>query len=174
MPSPLGHALAGMAIAWSAEALRPRHAPTGRVSLAFVCALAAVAPDLDFIYPPAHRTATHSFAAVGVAGLVAWWWVRGSARARRAVWACALAYGSHLLMDWAAGDTKTPAGLQLWWPVAHRWYTAPVPIFRPTTLGRTFFEPDVLVSNVLAVVTELLIVVPLAAAAYVWRRARRG
>jgi membrane-bound metal-dependent hydrolase YbcI (DUF457 family) len=65
MPSPIGHALAGVAVAWSAEQLPgsaglKRPFPPGVV---FACVALAVLPDADLVYMPIHRTVTHSVGA---------------------------------------------------------------------------------------------------------------
>src|SRR5262249_30793375 len=72
MPSPIGHALAGVAVAWSVEqfpgfrqSLRPI-APR----LTVISAALAAAPDLDLVYPLLHRTVTHSVAAVALTSIV--------------------------------------------------------------------------------------------------------
>ena len=59
MPSPIGHALAGAAIAWSLGGASTTGAST-RWRLPIVCAVCAALPDIDLLYMPTHRTATHS------------------------------------------------------------------------------------------------------------------
>lgn len=81
MPSPFGHSLAGLAVAWAADLVPGdrawRAAPAGASwyrragnGLSTACALLAMAPDLDLGFTR-HRTYTHSIGAVVVAGLVA-------------------------------------------------------------------------------------------------------
>jgi inner membrane protein len=174
MPSPLGHALAGVAIAWSAEAIKRRQIDFTRGStLAVAAAGLAVAADLDWLYPPAHRAMTHSLvAAVAAAALIAIVKRRErSADTAVVALACGLAYASHLLLDWLGGDTKIPAGIQLLWPYSNDWFISPVGVFRATDLGG-FFKPWTMVSNALAVLRELLVMVPIAVAAHAWRRRR--
>jgi putative ABC transport system permease protein len=63
VPSPIGHALAGAAIAWSFRAVSPPKWPTGTFTswkLPVACAVFAALPDVDLLYMPTHRTATHS------------------------------------------------------------------------------------------------------------------
>ena len=73
MPSPIGHALSGVAIAWTASLGEPRD-PAGRTVsdrwLPVYVALAA-APDLDLLVHGAHRTATHSVTAMVLVTIVA-------------------------------------------------------------------------------------------------------
>jgi len=90
MPSPNGHALAGVAVAWSVERLPASSGLSRRRSITFaaLCAGLAAAPDLDLIYPPSHRTVTHSVGAVAlvliVATVVTEWVTRRGAPAARA------------------------------------------------------------------------------------------
>jgi membrane-bound metal-dependent hydrolase YbcI (DUF457 family) len=97
MPSPIGHALAGVAVAWAADLMPGRRAwratgPTASLfaraggTLTLVCAGLAAAPDLDLFFPYRflpyrHRAITHSLGAVilifivaiAVTGWVTWW-----------------------------------------------------------------------------------------------------
>ena len=168
--------MAGMAIAWSAEALRadPLSAPT-RKHLVLMCAGLAIAPDLDFVYPPIHRTFSHSISAVFVVGLLAALYTRRTrpeAIPAVGLLLYGLAYASHLGLDWIGGDTKLPAGIQLLWPFSDAWFISPVRVFRPTDLG-AFFMPYTMLSNALVVVREVLILSPVLAGAW-FLRARRG
>ena len=73
MPSPIGHALSGVAIAWTASLAEPRDGTGRTVSdrwLPIYVALAA-APDLDLLVHGAHRTATHSVTAMLLVTIVA-------------------------------------------------------------------------------------------------------
>jgi inner membrane protein len=65
MPSPIGHALAGVATAWSSEYFPAANAGDARASarLTFVCAALAALPDVDLLFPGTHRTVTHSISA---------------------------------------------------------------------------------------------------------------
>lgn len=140
MPSPVGHALAAAALAWTVEAVwRSPVRVSARWSLALACAALAVCPDLDLLYPPIHRTITHSLVAAALAGVMAWLLVRRTTRdAWRVAVVCALAYGSHMLLDWMGGDTKLPAGIQLLWPFSDHWFISSWGVFRATTLGGFF------------------------------------
>ena len=73
MPSPIGHALAGVAVAWSAEQL-PGSAGLRRplpLVATLSCVALAVLPDADLIYLPIHRTVTHSIGATILVTIVA-------------------------------------------------------------------------------------------------------
>src|SRR4249919_2710235 len=91
MPSPIGHVLAGMAVALVADTLSPSlRSPvgfkTGVVTLAGLAAL----PDLDLLYPPMHRAFSHSVGCVVLVtimgGVVRVGHRPPGTRIRRAVW----------------------------------------------------------------------------------------
>jgi membrane-bound metal-dependent hydrolase YbcI (DUF457 family) len=119
MPSPLGHTIAGLAVA---ELFQYRE---GRVRRQAV--LMANVADLDMLpgvltrrHPDAtHGRVSHSFGAAIVAGVLA----GGSAKARgrrfgpRFLQAVA-AYGSHVALDYFGKEPED--GLPVWWPVSER------------------------------------------------------
>lgn len=120
---------------------------------------------------------THSLTAVVVVTAAAWLIARRTdRRTAPSVMAivCGLAFSSHLAMDWIGGDTKQPAGIQLLWPFSDAWFISSWGVFGATSLGR-FFWPETMLSNALTILRELLIVGPLAYAAWVMKqRAQRG
>ena len=134
MPSPIGHALGGVAVAWSAEWLPNPGKPLRRVSprLTLICAALAAAPDLDLFDVAMHRTVTHSIGAVILVTIVAAG-VTGWVTRRidwRVAFICGAAYASHLLLDWLGHDPYPPHGIQALWPFSHQWFISPVEIFR--------------------------------------------
>ena len=170
MPSPIGHALAGLAVAWGSDLLPPRAGgrPEG-VHHDHLCVMLAVLPDADLLLPIAHRTVTHSFAAVAAVALlmIVAGSVTGKVTARFAV-ACVAAYASHLLLDWLQADPTPPLGIQALWPASSRWFISGWDILRPTE-RRHMFEPATMQRNVLAVVQEIVVLGPVAAAAWLVR-----
>ena len=171
MPTPIGHALAGLAIGWSAESLQKLPtASRGRPSLVMICGGLAILPDADLIYLPIHRTLTHSVIAAVIAGLVCGYMLRRVPRVScwQIAGICALAYGSHIGLDWLGGDTKLPAGVQLLSPVTDQWFISSWNVFLPTHLGG-FFTPPVILANVTAMVREVLILGPFALVAWTVR-----
>src|SRR5688500_5091594 len=69
MPSPLGHALGGMAAGWLVA--RPaRGSAVDVVKSGAWFAVLGIVPDLDLLLGP-HRAATHSFVAALIVGLAA-------------------------------------------------------------------------------------------------------
>jgi membrane-bound metal-dependent hydrolase YbcI (DUF457 family) len=148
MPSPVGHALAGAAVA--------RLAPTRRHVLA--CATLAALPDLDLLLPIVHRTATHSVTAVAVTFIVAAM-VTGEVTRWKTAAVCALAYASHLFLDWLGMDRRPPFGLQMLWPFSDRWFISGADLFPQTT--RTLFTRAAILQNLHAVGVEVAIMLPI-------------
>jgi membrane-bound metal-dependent hydrolase YbcI (DUF457 family) len=194
MPSPFGHALTGLAVAWAADLLPGERAwraapPTASWyrragnGLTAACALLAMAPDLDLAFTR-HRTYTHSIGAVAVVGLIAAFAslalppsrraLRRTSRRAAAVHAarialmCAAAYASHLLLDWLGVDLYPPPGLQVLWPFDSGWYISGLDLFRQTRREHLFTWP-VIEQNLLAIAQEMAILVPIAAALWLVR-----
>ena len=171
MPSPIGHALGGLAVAWAADLLPLRPVLGRHESLRpeYFCVALAVLPDADLLLPIAHRTVTHSVAAVAAVALlmIVASGVTGKVTAKFAV-ACVAAYASHLLLDWLQTDPTPPLGIQLFWPVSSAWFISGWDILRPTE-RRHMFEPATMQRNVVAVVQEIVILAPVAAAAWLVR-----
>ena len=160
MPSPLGHALGGIA----SGLLVSRRLDRRTVMLfAFVGAAA----DLDLLLPLQHRGASHSVgAALLVLGLaITWQWIRRSGlNSRRAV-AIAAAYGSHVLLDWLGADGASPRGLMALWPFSHAFYISRLDIF--LSVDRRYWLPGFWWVTTLALGRELLVLGPIA-----WTAAR--
>ncbi len=170
MPSPIGHALAGVAAAWTVDLLPGnrvwRTAPASASwykragnGLTLSCAALAAAPDLDLLFGT-HRTGTHSLGAVVFVGLLA---AVVAANARRPVGRvaamCAAAYGTHLLLDWFGTDNYPPFGIQAFWPLSHEWFISGTSIFRQTAREQVWTSASML-KNVKAIVQELAILGP--------------
>jgi membrane-bound metal-dependent hydrolase YbcI (DUF457 family) len=177
MPSPIGHALAGLAIGLIGEP--PRQPLDSRQPwpwrFVFLAAFFAALPDLDLALPKGfHRSFSHSFVAVA-AVLIFVRAVTGevTARARWRMSAMlAAAYASHLLLDWLGADTSRPAGLQLLWPWTHAHFMSGWDLFPQTE--RAWRDPEFLRMNLIAFVSEVALMGPVAAAAWAVRRRRRS
>lgn len=173
MPTPVGHALAGLATGWFADAVATkasRRPPFGRLTIA--CMAAAVAPDLDLLFR-IHRTYSHSVGAVCIAGIVAWLIARRRSQRPLAV-ACtiAVAYSTHLLLDWLAKDSALPYGLTVLWPFSSRFYISGVDLF--LEVSRRYWKPEeFIVGNVKTVAWESIVLGPIVAVAW-WMRQRRS
>jgi hypothetical protein len=141
------------------------------------CAALAMAPDLDLGFTR-HRTYTHSIGAVVIvglfAGLIAAAFAPLALRARRRHRAvrialmCAAAYASHLLLDWLGVDLYPPPGLQVLWPFDSGWYISGIDLFRQTRREQLFTRA-VIEQNLLAMLREAAILVPIAAALWLVR-----
>jgi membrane-bound metal-dependent hydrolase YbcI (DUF457 family) len=181
MPSPIGHALGGLAVAWSAERVPrrdtgpdPRPPRRASIAVAVTAAVLAALPDADLIFHGTHRTATHSLFAVAVVtilAIVVTGWVKG-----RVDWwvvlVCAGAYASHLLLDWLGEDPFPPYGIQLLWPFSHRSFISSVSLFR-NTMRDPILDWTNIVTNVKAVTQEVAILGPIVYLLWRARAARR-
>ncbi len=160
MPSPVGHALGGIAAGWPLVPERNRRA-------AIVLAAVAVAPDLDLVIGT-HRAMSHSVGLAIAAGLVA----ALAVRRQRARWgaAVALAWGSHVLLDWLSNDTRPPIGIMALWPFTDRYYKASFEIV--PAVSRRYWESRFWIYNLHALVVELIVMGPIALAVVWWWRRR--
>ena len=148
MPSPVGHALGGIAIGWGIG---------GRQNLqaAAVLAAVAIAPDLDLVFGT-HREISHSIGAAAAAGIIT---LVATRRPRWAV-AVALAWGSHVLFDWLSNDTRPPIGVMALWPFTEQFYKAPIEVFPP--VSRRYWESRFWIYNLRAVTVEVIVLGPVA------------
>jgi membrane-bound metal-dependent hydrolase YbcI (DUF457 family) len=169
MPSPVGHALGGIAVGWRLMPAKDRRS-------AVVLAAIAIVPDLDLIVGT-HRGASHSVGVAVIAGVVAavlWSAFAASPLRRYALrvgLAVAFVWGSHVLLDWLSNDTRPPIGIMALWPVTHEYYKAPIEIFPP--VSRRYWESRFWLYNLRAIVAELLILGPLTGVVLWWSRRAR-
>ena len=147
MPSPVGHALGGIALGWATADRRNLHA-------ALTLAAVAIAPDLDLLVGD-HRGISHSAGAALIAGALTY------ALSRRPRWALAvaLAWGSHVLFDWLSNDTRPPIGVMGLWPLTQDYFKSAIEIFPP--VSRRWRDQRFWSHNLWALFVELLILVPL-------------
>ncbi len=165
MPTPVGHALGGLAAAFLANSAA-RH-PRLTVPVLWSAAALAVVPDLD-ILTGSHRTYSHSLGAVALVGVVAWMVLRRRhADAPALAIALAAAYGSHLVFDLMGKDTRDPTGLTVLWPLSSAYYMTGWNIFGE--VSRRYWLPDEFVlGNFRAMAWELIVLAPLFLAAWIW------
>lgn len=147
MPSPVGHALGGIAIGWHVS-------PRQNLQTAVVLAAVAIAPDLDLVFGT-HREISHSIGAAVAAGIVA----LVATRSPRWGAAVALSWASHVLLDWLSNDTRPPIGVMALWPFTRDYYKAAIEIFPP--VSRKYWESRFWIYNLRALVMEVVILGPL-------------
>lgn len=171
MPSPIGHALAGAAIALSVQPLLDRRpGPTCRTAL-ISCVLLATLPDADLLYQPIHRAVTHSVGStlfVTIIATAVTGWVTG----RRTLpfgLVCGIAWGSHLVLDWLGTDPTPPRGIKALWPFSDAWFVSDLDVFRGTE-RRQLFTQSSIVYNLKAVAQEIAILAPVTCALALLRR----
>ena len=83
----------------------------------------------------------------------------------------AIAWGSHILLDWLSNDTRPPLGVMAWWPVTRDYYKAAIEIFPP--VSRRWGDARFWSHNVWAAFVELALLGPVAWAAITTFRGRR-
>lgn len=179
MPSPIGHALAGIAVAWTADLVPgnrawrtvPEPASWYRRAgngLTLACVGLAVVPDLDLAFV-AHRTVTHSIGAVFFVGLFCGALAANARRPiARVALMCAAAYGSHLFLDWLGTDHYPPIGIQALWPLSRQWFISGIDVFRQTERHEAWTEASML-KNLRAIVQEIAILGPTVVALWLVR-----
>ncbi len=177
MPSPVGHALAGVATVWTISPRAPRR-------LVIVAAALATLPDADLIQAGSHRSFTHSLGAVIavtiIAAAVTGWVNRGRGTAAGfpnsnaglkgprlgttspvgVALICGAAYASHLLLDWLGADHFAPYGIRALWPFDDGWYISGLDIFQQTARRQLLTWP-VIVQNASAITQEIAILGPI-------------
>jgi len=161
MPSPLGHALAGLTVYALAER-RAGARPSAWRALPTVAA--ATLPDADLVLnvlvgPGHHRAESHSLGMAVLAGLLGLVVARLARSAAAVRWGAVvgLSWASHVLLDWLGRDTNPPIGLMALWPLSTSWLASPVPIF--LDIGRTL-EWDTVRHNALAAAWECVLLLP--------------
>ena len=119
-------------------------------------AVVAVAPDLDLLVGD-HRGISHSVGAACIAGAIAW------VITRRPRWgvAVALAWASHVLLDWMSHDTRPPIGVMAFWPLTRDYYKSSLDVF--PAVSRRYWLAEFWFYNLKALVVEFVILAPIAA-----------
>ena len=175
MPSPLAHALAGLAVHVVSSRDRAELADRWRAGVTLA---AALAPDVDLAFKYVdgrnhHNDEMHSIGlallAAGAAALAFRW------RRRRAPLATAVAvflgWSSHLLLDFLNVDTNPPIGLLALWPFSHAYWKSPVPLF--LDIGRTLTWATMR-HNAVAGAWECAVLVPLLLACWRYKSRQLG
>jgi inner membrane protein len=184
MPSPVGHAIAGLVLV---AALAPKARGRATAAAAVLAVGASLAPDLDFLPgllldDPGrfHHGASHSVGAAALGAGVAWAVARAAPglglAAGQAALVAACAVLLHALLDLFALDTSAPYGVRLWWPVSDRFVVSPWPLFpdirRDQADAATFLRTLASWHNARAVLTEVLLFGSALGVVLRWRLAR--
>ena len=164
----MGHAFAGYAAGVLVAGLPDKRGVGVRRLAGRILLFAGLAclPDIDLLFG-AHSMYTHSVGAVLLVGLAAGL-IPGTSVSLMV--ACAAAYASHLLLDWLGQDTSAPIGIMMLWPFSDQYYSSPVSIMKP--VSRRYWLPGFWMHNLKVVLTELVFLGSIAAAAH-WLRAHR-
>jgi inner membrane protein len=162
VPSPVGHALGGLAAGWFLAGRRPSPRRSA-VGDAVVFAVAGMAADLDLLFV-LHRGPTHGIGVACLVGIVAYL----ATRRRRLAASVAAAYASHTLLDWLGTDTTAPIGIMALWPFSREYFESGLHLFQ--AISRRYWLPEFWSFNLIALLRELLILGPLAALAAYFRR----
>lgn len=171
MPSPVGHALAGLATGWLIRGNRFND-PDGRREALLFAGLGTLA-DFDLLFGM-HSGPTHGIGAAVLAGAFAWLpSMATTARARMVLAvACVLAYASHTVLDWLGSDTSPPIGIMALWPFSREYYESSLHVFM--AVSRRIWQPERFwMQNLIALARELLILVPPLVVIGWLRRARK-
>ena len=158
MPTPAGHAVAGLAIVGLVARSQPIAA--SQIGVLIGC---ATAPDLDLILRLVdganhHRGPTHSFTAAVIALVVGL--VLGHLRFDvPPAWAMGAAWATHVVLDFFGLDTTPPLGEMALWPFSAAFFTSSVPVFYDVPRS---FEYWAIVHNLKAVAIELVVLGPIA------------
>ena len=169
MPSPVGHVLAAVTVGCLVQRTMAGGRLSGREVMLF--GALGVAPDLDLLFGM-HSGPTHGIGAAVLATSLAWLplhLARTSADRRRFALACALAYASHILLDWLGTDSSPPIGIMALWPFSQAYFESSLHVF--PAVSRRVSQPELFWSqNLRALVWEAVILGPLAAGVFAWHR----
>ena len=130
-----------------------------------LCTVAAVLPDVDFLWGR-HNMETHSLGAAMLAGLCVLAATRG--RQPRLAVLVTLAWASHALFDWLGSDDTPPLGVMALWPLTSDFYFAHAYVFE--AISRRTHLPGFWSHNLGAVAREAALLTPLAAGLHWWQR----
>ena len=170
MPTPLAHALGGLAAGALVSGTTTRTLTVGRrkVPVLVAWSLCGMLPDLDFLIG-VHQGVTHSLGALLVVAIA----TQVLEPRRPVLWvAAAAAYGSHLVLDWLGSDTVAPIGIMALWPFDRGFYLSPYEWFLPVC--RDFWLVTCWADLAQAVTWELIVLGPVVFAALLLCQFRRG
>ena len=172
MPTPVGHALAGVAVGClitvgSRIGTKPVSCrkPSSLDVFStwwlpiYVFAFLGMLPDLDFL-AGIHSTYTHSLGAATVVGIASAFLI--NTKRLRTAFALSAAYGSHVLLDWLGTDTVAPKGIMALWPLSQKYFLSEQQWF--DYVCREYWLGECWGHNIKAVGWEIAILAPAAVA----------
>ncbi len=167
MPSPIGHALAGLTLGWAASP--PASTPRAAWTQAAIFAALGAAPDLDLLIGR-HRAESHSIGAAAIVATLAVVLRWPVARTHTQAWlAVFLAWFSHPMLDALGTDKAAPLGILAWWPFSRDYFLTGWDVFLP--IPRKWTEHGFVWQVTKAAIRETLILAPIAAVT-LWARTR--
>ena len=168
MPSPVGHAIAGLCVHVATVRDEKQLLDVRRAGLVVASALL---PDVDLLFRVVDGRNHHQQETHGIGFAILWslvvllgFGLRRRPRAAALSFAAGLAWLSHILLDYLNRDTNPPIGLMALWPWSDDYYKFPWPIF--LDVGRTL-NWETLGKNLLAAGWELAVLLPVFS--LVWR-----
>jgi inner membrane protein len=163
VPTPVGHALGGLACGWllgpAPAAASPGEggSPIARLRAnwrrAGAFAILGALPDIDLLFH-AHSTYTHSLGAALLVAIVVWPFV-----GTRMALAGGAAWASHVLLDWLGVDTSPPYGITALWPFSSAYYYSALDWF--PAVDRRYWLPGFWWNDLKAVTWELIVLIPI-------------
>lgn len=134
MPTPIGHALVGLAVFAQLKPPQYRFSFLTIVLIAF----ASVFPDLDFI--PGfivgepnkfHRDISHSVGFLGLLLIIIFSFERFILKKDKATFSLwfFIFFSLHIITDYFSADTRLPFGQPIFWPISENYYMSKFSIF---------------------------------------------
>ena len=182
MPTPVGHALGGIAAGYLVTCLFTAarafiHSSVKSTYLskhvsvlvgAATLACLGMVPDIDFLFG-AHREFTHSIGATLAVMAVSM--VIVTRRRLEISFVVGAAYASHIGLDWLTADSSFPVGVMALWPFSTDYYQASLKWSVFLNVCRQIGDIQCWMNNGLALIRELTILLP-ATAALIWFQRR--
>jgi len=177
MPTPVAHALAGIAVYLASRQDHARWPRQEDWVLFGSTVFAACAADLDFgirflAGHNYHHYFTHSLGFATIFCLAVYFFARWAKRPlpKRDAWMLGVAYLTHIVLDMFSKDTVAPFGVELLWPFSDAFTISPVLFF--DDIWRGTLTALFGLHNWLAVAREVAIVGPVVGLLW-WRRRKQ-
>ena len=182
MCTPIGHSIAGCSIVSGQQG---RTGPA-RWILLIAIIMASNLPDIDFVFGYIagnpnlyHHLWTHSLFFMLMSGVIfgiAYRVLEGKGGFKAGLVVCCIVF-SHLVLDFITGDSSTPYGMQLFWPVSRDFFISPITLFRDVSKAsssQAFLGSLFCWHNAWTVLLEVAILGPFYLGVRLWRSFRKG